>query len=108
MRGESQGKRHMHRAAELLKFAEVHLKEATPDIIRVAPAGDFRRGCELVGDLALVAEVLKLQGGPKTIYAGGQLTAHLTDAAHYGITLLLATGSKAHLAGLRDIAVKQK
>jgi DNA polymerase (family 10) len=107
MRRESHGKRHMHRAAELLKSAEAHLKEATPGIIRVTPAGDFRRGCELVGDLALVAEVPKLPGGPKTIRAGGQLAAHLTDAAHYGITLLLATGSKAHLAGLRKLAAKR-
>ena len=78
-----------------------------PDIIRVTPAGDFRRGCELIGDLALVAEVPILPGGSKTIRAGGQLTAHLTDAAHYGITLLLATGSNAHLAGLRELAAKR-
>jgi DNA polymerase (family X) len=93
MRRESHGKRHMHRAAELLKSAEAHLKEATPEVVRVTPAGDFRRGCELIGDLALVAEVAKLPGGPKTIPASGQLAARLTDAAHYGITLLLATGS---------------
>jgi DNA polymerase (family X) len=47
-----------------------------------------------------------LPGGPKIIGAGGQLAAHLTDAAHYGITLLLATGSKGHLAGLREIAAQ--
>src|SRR5262249_41707573 len=40
MRRESHGKRHMHRAAELLKSAEAHLKGATPAIIRVTPAGD--------------------------------------------------------------------
>jgi DNA polymerase (family 10) len=107
MRRESAGKRHMHRAAELLKSAEAHLKEATPDVIRVTPAGDFRRGCEMIGDLALVAEVSKLPGGPKTIRAGGQLVAHLTDAAHYGITMLLGTGSKAHLAALGEIAAKR-
>src|ERR1700756_1228498 len=45
MRRESSGKRHIHRAGELLKSAEIHLREATPDIIRVTPAGDFRRGC---------------------------------------------------------------
>jgi hypothetical protein len=88
MHHESHGKRHMHRAAELLKSAEVHLKEATADVVRVTPAGDFRRGCELIGDLTLVAEVSKLAGGPKTIRAGGQLAAHLTDAARYGVTLL--------------------
>ena len=44
---------------------------------------------------------------PKTLRAGGQLTAHLTDAKHYGITLLLATGSNGHLAGLRELAAKR-
>jgi len=107
MRREAQGRRHMHRAAELLKAAEKHLREARSDIIRVTPAGDFRRGSELVGDLSLVAEVEKLPNGPQTITAGGQLTAHLTDAAHYGITLLLATGSNSHLASLRGVAAKR-
>jgi DNA polymerase (family 10) len=107
MRREAQGRWHMHRAAELLKAAEKHLREARPDIIRVTPAGDFRRGCELVGDLSLVAEVKKLPNGPQIITAGGQLTAHLTDAAHYGVTLLLATGSNSHLAFLRAAAAKR-
>ncbi len=107
MQREAQGRRHMHRAAELLKTAEKHLREARPDIIRVTAAGDFRRGCELVGDLSLVAEVRTLPSGPQTIAAGGELTAHLTDAAHYGITLLLATGSDAHLASLRALAAER-
>jgi hypothetical protein len=68
----------VHRAAELLKAAEKHLREAQPDIIRVTPAGDFRRGCELAGDLSLAADVRKLPNGPRTITAGGQLTVHLT------------------------------
>jgi hypothetical protein len=104
MQRAAQGRRHMHRAAELLKTAEKHLREARPDIIRITAAGDFRRGCELVGDLSLVAEVSKLPSGPSILRAGGQLTAHLSDTAHYGITLLLAPGSDAHLAGLRAIA----
>ena len=32
---------------------------------------------------------------------------HLTDAAHYGVTLLLATGSNAHLMSLRRIAAER-
>ena len=104
---EAQGRRHMHRAAELLKVAEKHLREARPDIIYVTAAGDFRRGCELVGDLSLVAKVRKLPSGPQTIAAGGQLKTHLTDAAHYGVTLLLATGSNAHLVSLRRIAAER-
>jgi DNA polymerase (family X) len=108
MRREAQGRRHMHKADELLRAAEKHLREARPDIVRITRAGDFRRGSELAGDLSLVAEVAKLPGGPKAITAGGQLTAHLTDAAHYGITLLLATGSDAHVAGLRALAAERK
>jgi hypothetical protein len=57
----------MHRAAELLKVAEKHLRKARPDIVRISPAGDFRRGCELVGDLSLVAEVSRKN--PLHVYA---------------------------------------
>jgi DNA polymerase (family 10) len=32
------------------------------------------------------------------------LVTHLTDTAHYGVTLLLATGSNSHLSGLRELA----
>ena len=108
LRREARGRRHMHKADELLRSAEKHLKEARPEIIRITRSGDFRRGSELAGDLSLVAEVSKLPGSPKAITAGGQLTAHLTDAAHYGVTLLLATGSDAHLADLRKIAAERK
>jgi hypothetical protein len=51
--------------------------------------------------------VPKLPDFPTAITAGGQLTAHLTDAAHYGITLLLATGSDAHVTGLRAVGAEQ-
>jgi DNA polymerase (family 10) len=108
MRRDARGRRHIHRAEELLNAAETHFKEARPEIVRVTKAGDFRRGCELAGDLSLVAEVPKLPDGPKTITAGGQLSVHLTDAAHYGVTLLLATGSEAHLVELRMVAAERK
>ena len=107
MRRAAQGRRHMHRAAELLKVAEKHLRKARPDIVRISPAGDFRRGCELVGDLSLVAEVRHLPDSAQAVSMGVELTARLTDAAHFGVTLLLATGSEAHLAGLRAIAASQ-
>jgi DNA polymerase (family X) len=107
MRRAAQGRRHMHRAAELLKVAEKHLREARADIVRISPAGDFRRGCELVGDLSLVAEVRDPPDSAQALSMGVELTARLTDAAHFGVTLLLATGSEAHLAGLRAIAASQ-
>jgi DNA polymerase (family X) len=98
------GRRHLHRAAELLKSAERHLKTARLGIVRVTPAGDFRRGCELVRDLSLVAEVRTLPGGPEQITASEELVVHLTDRAHAGVTLLLATGSAAHIEALRALA----
>ena len=65
----------MHRAAELLKVAEKHLREARPDIVRITPAGDFRRGWELVGDLSLVAEVRHRPDSAQALSMGVELTA---------------------------------
>jgi DNA polymerase (family X) len=93
--GEGLG--HMHRAAMLLENAEKALRQAHPELKRITLAGDLRRGCELVADLALVAEAPGLEGGPKALTTGGELTVHLTDKKRYGITLLLATGSAAHV-----------
>jgi DNA polymerase (family X) len=101
------GARHLHRAAEFLRLAERHLTAARIGLLRVTPAGDFRRGCELVRDLALVAQVQALPDGPETITANEQLNIHLTDAERYGATLLLATGSRAHLDGLRAVAAEK-
>jgi DNA polymerase (family 10) len=104
IRRHAHGRRHLHRTAELLEAAERHLKAARLGIVRVTPAGEFRRGCELVGDLSLVAEVAELPDGPERIAASEQLTVHLTDARRYGVTLLLATGSPGHVAQLRKLA----
>jgi DNA polymerase (family X) len=101
IRRGGQGRRHLHRAAELLQLAETNLRNSQLGLKRITAAGDFRRGCELVGDLALVAECARLDGGPQRINASEQLTVHLTDNAHYGATLLAATGSEKHLALLR-------
>ncbi|MBV8913175.1 MAG: hypothetical protein JOZ05_09080 [Acetobacteraceae bacterium] len=99
----AQGRRHMHRAAELLEDAARRLREAMPGLQEVAVAGDLRRGCELVGDMALVAT---MRGVAETVRTG-EITLHLIDPAKRGITLLLATGSDAHLAQLRQLADEQ-
>jgi DNA polymerase (family X) len=104
IRRNAQGRRHLHRAADLLATAERHLRAARVGVMRVTPAGEFRRGCELVRDLSLVAEVRDLADGPQTLVANEQLTIHLTDARRYGVALLLATGSPAHVDGLRALA----
>jgi DNA polymerase (family X) len=103
LRRESAGQRHLHRAEELLKSAERHLRSSQLGIVRVTAAGSFRRGCELVSGLSLVVELPDLTT-PRTISHGDQLTIYLTDARRYGITLLLATGSSAHVDELRSVA----
>jgi DNA polymerase (family 10) len=101
----SEGRRHMHRAASLLKSAESRLRQAHPDLERITPAGAFRRGCELIADLSLVVEAAAADVG--TIHSGTQLDIHLTDPAHYGITLLRATGSAKHLEQLEALAERK-
>jgi DNA polymerase (family 10) len=101
------GRRHLHRAAELLSGAESNLRGSGLKFGRITPAGDFRRGCELVSELALVAETLGAETSPEILQVGDHLQIHLTDASRYGVALLLATGSQEHLAELQAIATGQ-
>ena len=103
-----EGRLHMHRAAMLLENAVRSLQQAHPELKRITIAGDLRRGCELVADLALVAEAPALTDGPATLASGGGLKVHLTDKRRYGITLLLATGSPQHIEGLHVLASSQR
>ncbi len=96
------GARHIHRAAELLEAAERHLAGSEFRPSSITPAGDYRRGCELITDLALVA-CTQDEAAPRKLETG-ELTVHFTDKKRYGITLLLATGSDAHLRDLRKLA----
>jgi DNA polymerase (family 10) len=102
---QSEGKRHLHRAAALLRSAEQRLRQAHPDLKRITPAGEYRRGCELVSDLSLVIEASGAEAG--TMRSGSHLHIHLTDPAHYGITLLHATGSATHLEQLKALATRK-
>ena len=98
----AQGKRHLHRAAALLRIGEDQLRLAHPDLQRITPAGEFRRGCELVSDLSLVVEAKDIAA--RAITSGSQLAIHLSDSAHYGVTLLHATGAQAHVDKLKSLA----
>jgi DNA polymerase (family 10) len=60
---QAEGRRHMHRAAALLESAEQRLRQSHPDLKRITPGGEFRRGCELVADLSLVVEVPRADVG---------------------------------------------
>jgi len=101
------GRLHMHRAAALLDNAQVTLHQAHPELTRITPVGDFRRGCELIGDFAIVAQAPTLEDGQTVLRGGGTLAVHLTDAAHYGAALLFATGSQAHLQVLKALAAQK-
>jgi DNA polymerase (family X) len=97
------GARHMHRAAALLEAAAVHIRRRHIDIKEVHIAGDLRRGCELVRELALVATLNKIEGEPY-VRKRGDIAVHYTDSAREGAALLFATGSRSHLAALGKLA----
>src|SRR6185312_15685213 len=84
-------------------FAMRELAQAHPDWTRITPAGDFRRGCELVRDLVLVAMDADHRG-EVTTHQQGDITLYVGAPDQYGAALLLATGSSAHLAALRKLA----
>jgi DNA polymerase (family 10) len=91
---KGEGRRHLHRAAMLLASAQDQLLKSKLPVNQVLPAGDFRRGCEVVSDLTLVAETNHLEGGPRRLVSDSQLSIYLTDERRLGVTLMLATGSK--------------
>ncbi|RWB72540.1 MAG: DNA polymerase/3'-5' exonuclease PolX [Mesorhizobium sp.] len=93
---------HLHKAAALLEHAALALKQEHPEFSRVEIAGDFRRGCELVADLALVA-----LGKKRTETEQSTLKLVVTDKKHFGASLLEATGSAAHLDQLRMYAAER-
>jgi DNA polymerase (family 10) len=97
-------KLHMHRAAALLENAAKSLRRVRPGLEKVTVAGDLRRGCELIHNLALVAQADALEDGPTTLTSSGDLKVRLTDEKHYGASLLFATGSEHHLEELRALA----
>jgi DNA polymerase (family 10) len=101
-----EGRLHLDRAASLLTNAKQTLEKTRPELKHVCIAGDVRRGCELVADLALVAEAPKEDVA--TILNSTGLKVHLTDRKHFGATLLHATGSVEHLDRLRSLAAKHK
>jgi DNA polymerase (family 10) len=102
----SQGQRLIHRAAELLRAAEANLKRSHPELTRIAAAGDFRRGCELVGGLALVAETPEPKRGG-VVQLNPEIQLHLADHQRYGPRLLFATGSEDHWRQLQAFAAER-
>ncbi|WP_245509651.1 DNA polymerase/3'-5' exonuclease PolX [Bradyrhizobium vignae] len=96
---------HLHRAAALLAHAKESIRKARPELKRVTIAGDFRRGCELVGDLAIVAGAAKSDRTAMPSAEG--LQVRVSDRKHFGATLLFATGSPAHIKQLQALAAER-
>jgi DNA polymerase (family 10) len=100
-----EGRLHMHRAAALLQHAKAAVERTQPELRNVTVAGDLRRGCELVADLALVAEAPRPEKKPAAPDSSG-LKIYVSDRKHFGAALLHATGSPEHLEQLRALAEK--
>jgi len=100
-----EGRLHLHRAAALLAHAKASIRKSRPELKRVTIAGDFRRGCELVGDLAIVAEAAK-RDKTSTPSADG-LQIRVSDRKHFGAALLFATGSAGHIEQLQALAAEK-
>ncbi|MBZ9848041.1 PHP domain-containing protein [Mesorhizobium sp. CA14] len=98
----SETRLHLHKAAALLEHAVMSVAQEHPEFSRVEIAGDFRRGCELVSDLALVA-----LGKRRTEIEQSTLRLVVADNKHFGASLLEATGSAAHLEQLRMHATER-
>lgn len=99
--------RHLHRARAAISAAIAELARTHPHFSLVTPAGEFRRGCELISTMALVAINPQLTGPNDTLTAGDSLTVHVTSPQRYGITLLLATGSDRHIEALQAVGQHQ-
>jgi DNA polymerase (family X) len=81
-RGGAASRLHIHRAQALLENARRALQDAHPELRRITIAGDFRRGCELVSNLALVAEAPKPDSAPAVLDPAGGMHLHLTSRRH--------------------------
>ncbi|MDN4987139.1 PHP domain-containing protein [Bradyrhizobium sp. WYCCWR 13022] len=99
-----EGRLHLHRASALLTHAKDSIRKSRPELKRVTIAGEFRRGCELVGDLAIVAEAAK-PDKTSTPSADG-LQIRVSDRKHFGAALLFATGSAGHIEQLQALAAE--
>jgi DNA polymerase (family 10) len=100
------GRLHLHRAAAVLAHAKDSFREARPELKRVTIAGDFRRGCELVGELTIVAEAPTVDGTSNAPATDG-LQIRLSDRKHFGAALLFATGSASHIEQLQALAAEK-
>jgi len=117
------GRRRYHQGEE----AAVRLAgflEAMPGVERAVVAGELRRGLEIVDRIVIVAVTQDRERVARAVRStvgltwqpGDDISVHgrfgdnlgvevlITDPSHAGLMLLFATGSEAHVSGLRAIA----
>jgi DNA polymerase (family 10) len=91
-RRSSLGAKHIHRAAELLATARDNLENSNLGLKAITVAGDFRRGSELVSDLALVAEKEVAEAAQLRF---GELTVHVANHDRLGAARLFPPARRA-------------
>jgi len=96
----------LHHATEHLNKACENLAASHPQLSRIQPAGDVRRGCEVVENPCVVAQ--SPMEGCGDVPVNADLRIFICDEKHYGAALLFATGSSEHVAQLVEIAKKKK
>jgi DNA polymerase (family 10) len=94
----AQGYLRVNRAEELLLHAGEQLRQKGAADITIA--GEFRRGCELVGDLRVVAT------SPEKLTRGqlGGVQVDIVPEERFGGALLYATGNAQHIEQLEALA----
>jgi DNA polymerase (family 10) len=102
----SRGQRLLHHAGDLLEGVAANLAASHPELGRIAPAGDFRRGCELVHALAVVAQADGF-ASVETVSINNEVELVAADSSRYGVALVLATGSAGHVDALQAFAAGQ-
>lgn len=103
IRRQSKGKRHIHRAAEIVAATLKNISATYPELKKIASAGEFRRKCPLIGDFVFVAASEKAKAA-KSIKLGSEAELQICAPEIYGSRLLFATGSETHLSELVKLA----
>jgi DNA polymerase (family X) len=92
----------MNRAQEVLEQVSAELRAARPELSDLTIAGDLRRGCDVISDLALVATSAEtstiVQESTRAV------SLYVTPASRRGLALLYVTGNAAHIARLEAVA----
>jgi DNA polymerase (family 10) len=105
MRRESGGQRLIHHASGLIAATAANLARSHPDLDAISPAGDVRRGCEVVRRLALVARSSAV-AEVRTVPLTSDVELTVADPPRYGVALIFATGSVVHVEQLKAVAAR--